>query len=108
MFYPFPTDAHNVMDGGQYKGLVLGAVLAARWRPRTVVHLAAMFKDLAMTSDQLHAALCKITEYEAFVCDYACFSWVNVDVFVASLRMWMLRSCPLLCTNCCFLPQRFG
>lgn len=41
------------MSGAEYKSHILNSLCSGRWDPTYVVHLAAMFKDVAMATDEL-------------------------------------------------------
>ncbi|XP_052773916.1 Fanconi anemia group I protein-like [Mya arenaria] len=52
--------AGNQMKGTEYKGHVLNSICSCRWSAGSVVHLAAMFKDVPLTSDELRFVLEKV------------------------------------------------
>nr|KAG5697291.1 hypothetical protein BaRGS_004957 [Batillaria attramentaria] len=48
------------MKGSEFKGHVLNSLCSCKWSPQMVIHLAAMFSDMTLTSDELRFVLEKI------------------------------------------------
>ncbi|XP_076434906.1 Fanconi anemia group I protein-like [Babylonia areolata] len=48
------------MKGAEFKGHVLNNLCSCKWSPQTVIHLAAMFNDVPLSSDELRFVLEKI------------------------------------------------
>ncbi|XP_038070700.1 Fanconi anemia group I protein-like isoform X2 [Patiria miniata] len=51
---------NNNMTGVEYKKHVINTLTSSRWDPHCVIHLAAMFRDVALSSDQLKFVITKI------------------------------------------------
>lgn len=50
----------NQMKGADYKGHVLNSLCSCKWEPNSVIHLAAMFRDVPLTSEELRFVIEKI------------------------------------------------
>ncbi|XP_048249251.1 Fanconi anemia group I protein-like isoform X2 [Haliotis rufescens] len=50
----------NSMKGSEYKSHVLNKVCSCKWNPQSVLHLAAMFRDVPLTQDELKFVLEKV------------------------------------------------
>ncbi|XP_052249477.1 Fanconi anemia group I protein-like isoform X2 [Dreissena polymorpha] len=52
--------AGNHMKGTDYKGRVLNSMCSCRWDPKSVINLAAMFKDVPLSNEELKFVIEKI------------------------------------------------
>ncbi|XP_056004226.1 Fanconi anemia group I protein-like [Ostrea edulis] len=50
----------SCLNGEQYKNHVINSVCSCKWNTQSVLHLAAMFKDITLTSEELKFVLEKI------------------------------------------------
>ncbi|XP_048585448.1 Fanconi anemia group I protein isoform X2 [Nematostella vectensis] len=57
---PVGLDSCGEMSGSEYKSQLLNTLCSSRWDPQCVVHLAAMFRDIPMSSDELRFVIEKI------------------------------------------------
>ncbi|RMX44061.1 hypothetical protein pdam_00015042, partial [Pocillopora damicornis] len=57
---PMPGDCGGEMAGQEYKRHLLNTLCSSRWDPQCAIHLAAVFRDVPMTSDELHFVMEKI------------------------------------------------
>ncbi|KAJ8317546.1 hypothetical protein KUTeg_005450 [Tegillarca granosa] len=54
------VDGDNSMSGAEYKNHVLNSLCSCKWDPRSIIHLAAMFKDVTMTPEELKFVVEKV------------------------------------------------
>ncbi|XP_022096600.1 Fanconi anemia group I protein-like [Acanthaster planci] len=54
------TYGNNKMSGVEYKNSVITTLTSSRWDPHCVIHLASMFRDVVLSSDQLKSVITKI------------------------------------------------
>jgi len=59
-FIPMPGDGGGEMAGQEYKRHLLNTLCSSRWDPQCAIHLAAVFRDVPMTSDELRFVMEKI------------------------------------------------
>ncbi|KAL9983051.1 hypothetical protein ACROYT_G005175 [Oculina patagonica] len=59
-FIPMPGDCGGEMAGQEYKRHLLNTLCSSRWDPQCAIHLAAVFRDVPMTSDELRFVMEKI------------------------------------------------
>ncbi|XP_020616716.1 Fanconi anemia group I protein-like [Orbicella faveolata] len=59
-FIPMVGDGGGEMAGQEYKRHLLNTLCSSRWDPQCAIHLAAVFRDVPMTSDELRFVMEKI------------------------------------------------
>ncbi|XP_033632896.1 Fanconi anemia group I protein-like [Asterias rubens] len=53
----------NTMSGAEYKDHVINTLSSSRWDPHCIIHLAAMFREVSLSSDQLKFIMTKIIRH---------------------------------------------
>ncbi|XP_031554270.1 Fanconi anemia group I protein-like [Actinia tenebrosa] len=57
---PLTTDCGGEMSGPEYKRQILNSLCSSRWDSQCVIHLAAMFRDVPMSSEELRFVIDKL------------------------------------------------